>query len=455
MTQARPTERRLGAFESALSLTYEQAPLNATVVLQLDGAPPAEAVRRALATLQRRHPLLGVRLVGKPGRYRFEGGTVPPVPVEVTVRDGDDHWRAVAEEEIGRSIDRDRGPLVRCRLLRDGLRDGPRGDAAARGELLLTFHHSIMDATSALHLCQELLGLCAEPVDEAETEPTAPLPPAEALFPAPFRGLRRWPRVAGFALRQLADEVVCRRRSRGRRVTIPASARCRILPLSLSAEATTALVRRMRRRRSSLHSVLAAALFLATGERLFDGGSFPLRCLTFADLRPYLDPPVPAGDLGACFAMMRFRGPAPRGRSFWEVAGEIQRRVHAATRRGDKFLASLTSFATMRGLIGLGSARMAEVALSYTGPARIERRYGETELRGLHAFVSNFALGPEYTALVRLFDRRLWWDVLYLDGDLDRDEARRIGERIVGLLEAAGRDGEPAENHPNPEEGLR
>jgi hypothetical protein len=452
MTQARLTERRLGAFESALSLTYEQAPLNATVVLQLDGAPPASVVRGALGTLQRRHPLLAVRLVGKPGRYRFEGGTVPPVPVEVTARDGDDHWRVVAEEELGRDVDRARGPLARCRLLRDA--------APARGELLLTFHHSIMDATSALHLCEELLGLCAEPVAEsveksADPAPRAPLPPAEALFPAPFRGLRRWPRVAGFALRQLADEIVCRWRSRRRRVTIPASARCRILPLSLSVEATTALVRRMRRQRSTLHSVLAAALFLATGERLFDGGSFPLRCLTFADLRPYLHPPVPAGDLGACFAMMRFRGPAPGGRGLWEVAGEIQRRVHTATRRGDKYLASLTSFATMRGLIGLGSARMAEVALSYTGPARIERRYGEIELRGLHAFVSNFPLGPEYTSLVRLFDRRLWWDVLYLDGDLDRDEARRIGERIVELLEAAGREGGPAENSPNPEEDRR
>ncbi len=43
-------------------------------------------------------------------------------------------------------------------------------------------------------------------------------------------------------------------------------------------------------------------------------------------------------------------------------------------------------------------------------------------------------MGPEYTAQVRLADGRLWWDVVYLDADLDRRAAGTLGGEIRSLL---------------------
>ena len=52
-------------------------------------------------------------------------------------------------------------------------------------------------------------------------------------------------------------------------------------------------------------------------------------------------------------------------------------------------------------------------------------------VRELHAFVSNFPKGPEYTAQARIHRRRLVWDVVYLDVDMGAEEAEAITRDMV------------------------
>jgi hypothetical protein len=80
---------------------------------------------------------------------------------------------------------------------------------------------------------------------------------------------------------------------------------------------------------------------------------------------------------------------------------------------------------------------MATTAVSYTGPVKLDKIYGKTALKDIHAFVSNFVLGPEYTAAVRLFDGQFHWDILYLDSDMGFAEAKVLADEIVTLLETA------------------
>jgi hypothetical protein len=60
-------------------------------------------------------------------------------------------------------------------------------------------------------------------------------------------------------------------------------------------------------------------------------------------------------------------------------------------------------------------------------------------LEEIHAFISNMVLGPEYSALARLWEGRLWWDIVYLDSDMDRAVAATVAETILDLLRTAGR----------------
>ena len=46
-------------------------------------------------------------------------------------------------------------------------------------------------------------------------------------------------------------------------------------------------------------------------------------------------------------------------------------------------------------------------------------------------------LGPEYSGLVRLFRGELWWDILYLDSDMDAAGAQLIADDMQTILEEA------------------
>ena len=88
----------------------------------------------------------------------------------------------------------------------------------------------------------------------------------------------------------------------------------------------------------------------------------------------------------------------------------------------------------MRTLFSQTSHRMSTTAVSYTGATGLGSASGSGLVDEIHAFVSNFPIGPEYTAQARIFGGRLWLDILYLSSDMDRAEAQRIGDDICELL---------------------
>lgn len=440
--------RELGSFETAATLTNRHAPFVVVAVMQLDRGPSPERLGGALRALQERHPLLAVRIVERGRRLWFEPDGTPPIPLEVTERTDEEQWIAVAEEELNRTFDAAAGPLVRCTYLapRERPASGAPADPKAddRGDIVLTFHHAAMDAVSGGALLAELLRLCAgarEPGLQDDAAKDTGLPPVESRFPPAWRGLHGRARLAAFLARQLGDEVVCRFRARGaRRAPIPQAFKCRILPVQLPEEETSQLVRTSRRKRATLNGALAAAFLLAVNRALYDDRAKVLRYVTFADLRPWVVPPV--GDaLGAYLAMLRYTARLRPGTTFWELAGKISRQVAEGGRRGDKFGAVKMSEWVMRTLLRKHNERMAATAVSYSGILRLDRTYGPIELRDLRSFVSNFELGPEYSALARLLHGRLQLDVVYLDGDMDRPFARAIASDIVAILRRAAETG--------------
>lgn len=441
--------RPLGSFETAATLTNLRAPFVVVVVLRLEPGPSADRLADALSSLGRRHPLIRVRIVEGPGGFWFESDGTPPIPLRVVERAGEDGWMEVAEEELNSPLDAAAGPLLRCTYLTP-----PEPAGGARSEVVLTFHHAAIDAVSITTLVGDLLRRCQpEPAPAPEvagTSPPAPpevagtsqigpgLPPVEDRFPRAWRGLRGRGRLVGFVARQLADEVAYRLRSRGsRRPPIPPRGRCRVLPVELPPEATSSLSRTARRHGATVNGALAAAFLLAANRSLYADDAAALRYMTFADLRPHVVPPVRDGSLGGYLAMLRYTAHLRPDMDLWELARRISRQVADGGRRGDRFGALRMSEWVMRTLIRRGGERMSATAVSYSGAARLGRSFGSIELRGLHAFVSNFELGPEYTALARLFDGRLQLDVVYLDGDMDRPLAQAIADDILESLGGA------------------
>jgi hypothetical protein len=236
----------------------------------------------------------------------------------------------------------------------------------------------------------------------------------------------------------MGDEFRYRRRTRGKRKPlIHPAGKNKILLVKFSKETTNALIKCSRQKRVTLNNLLTAAFLMAAHKHLYNGEEMPLRHINTADLRPYLNPPPGAQYFGSYFAMMRFTVGMKENPRVWELAREFGDINYSSLKRGDKFCVNLLSYQMMRTLFRFKSFRFASTAMSFTGPLLVEKNYGKIGVRDIHGFASNFVLGPEYSALVRLFDDHIYWDFLYLDSDMDHEQAGVIADEIRTILESA------------------
>ena len=420
--------RRLVGLERAMRITDDFVPFNVVVVLRVAGALAPSALRSALDALQRRHPLLRAGAVGPASKPYFHFDVAGPIPLETQDRASDDSWIAVAEVELARKFDLAAGPLMRCVYL-----GGP-----SRADIVLTFQHMILDASSAVRLIEELLGSCAgEPPPEGGIADEGRVP-ASAWFPPEFTGARFARAVAAFMGRQLTDEMWFRWHSRGvRKPSIGKHGNCRILPIRFSPALTSALIQASRRHRITLNSILGAGLIAALQHRCYPGPRAPLRHLVFADLRPRLRTVPPESMLGVFLTMVRMTVMVKRDGDLWALAQDIQDATIRAERSGERFLAFALSPGVIKMVLGQRMFRWSATAFSYSGPPDLRIDYGTFELTGVHAFPSNWTTGPEYSALARLFRGELCWDILYLDCDMDDATAREIARDLERMLHEA------------------
>jgi hypothetical protein len=387
------------------------------------------ALRAALDELQRRHPLLRARIrpEGKAHAYQFD--TAGPISLEVADRATADSWKAVVEEELDRRLDVDAGPLMRCRYLID--KDG--------GDLVIAIPHNILDAASAAPLFNELLALCAGP-----PYPPAPDSSAEGRVPAPdlypdeYKGLGFARAAAAQMARQMADEMAFRWNSHGlRKAPIYPTGHCRVLPMRLPASMTETLVQASRRQRVTLNALFSAAMMAAVQRRLYPAPRVPLRHIVFTDLRPRLRETVPSSRLGCFLTMFRFTVMVEQDGDIWDLGRRIQNSTVKAAQSGERYLAYSMAPGMMKMIFGMKAFRMSATALSYAGPLELGTTGGPFTVAGVHAFAANMTLGPEYSALVRLFRGELCWDILYLDSDMDAAGAQLIADDIRTMLEKA------------------
>src|ERR1041385_4385536 len=131
-------------------------------------------------------------------------------------------------------------------------------------DLFLTFHHSILDSASLVHLCNELLHLCAaaRPAGEARSlEPLEVVPPVEQQFPASFKGFPGLARLTKYVLAQMADEIRYQWQMRGKRKPrVQLGGRGFPLTLTIPKSLVDTLSKCCRANKVTLNSLLNASL---------------------------------------------------------------------------------------------------------------------------------------------------------------------------------------------------
>jgi hypothetical protein len=419
--------RALGSVETAMAFSNEIAPLTVVCAMELRGELSESQLADALRRLQARHPVLRVRLSKQDGVYCFDPTGTPEIPLTIAHAETVS-WAELVEEEMNRRIDAETGPLIRCTYLR-----------GASTWIVVSFHHSIIDGTAAMGLLDELLFLSQGSHGTRETLHGPLPPPADHLFPARFRGARRALPTVPFLARQLAAEV--RWVVRGTRRPTPSRrpGRARFLPMTVPAEVTTALRRRAREERVGLNAALLSAVLLAVLGRLYGvgAGGAIARAWSFADLRPYLQPPVPRDSQGCYVSFLGLTLLCNPERGPWELARQVHRRTHRAALRGEKF-AGATLFAPMLRL-ALRTGRQMEgtAALSLITAPKPRSTFGGVDVVSLCGGVSNGdnVLRADLGMVAVLFRGRLECGLCYGDAYLRPEEAQSTAKELSTILE--------------------
>ena len=426
-------KRLMTGIEHALTISNEFSPFNVVCAVKIQGRLELERLRQALAALQRKHRLLRARIATERGSHFFAYDNVGPVPLTSAERKTPEDWIAAVEAELDRRMDIAAGPLLRCIFLQNSAEPG------GESEIILSFNHAILDASSGQPLLREFLRACNEErVDLGPEVADEGIASAPSLFPAKFSGIGFVGAVGAHLARQIADEAGYRWRARGcRKPPIKESAHNRILPLRISKPLADALIQATRHERITMNAILTAALMLATKRYLYPALDTPFRNITFADLRPYLSTPVSERSLGCYMGMVRCTIQMQDSPDFWSLARAVHDAVYRSNRRGERMLSNALSPGMMKMIIKTKAMRMGTTAISYAGPIFLGEEKGPIRVRGLHAFTTNMTIGPEYSALARLFKGEIWLDCMYIDSDMDEEKARQIAGEIRLILEAA------------------
>lgn len=432
------SERPLSPSELAIWSADTMCSMNFSMHFELRGALTDQHLRTALERVQRRHPLLAMRISEEGTDVWFRRDGVTAIPVRLV--DGPTgQLTAEAEAEVRVALDWRHGPLIRCVWLRHD---------PTHATILLTFSHVIGDGISGYYLVQDLLKALAN-----EQIPRLPL--AESLdghLPERARGVRG---VVGFL--QTVGRTIGWTLRRGRSRTIPrehaasfANRRAILVLTRFEPTFTEALSARARAEKTTVHGALSAAIVLAG---LPEIGTPKTHIIFYSPLnmRDRFDPPI-GEDIGFYVAVGMSSHVVRTGHDFWSLARELKQGLQSAVDLDMPFhgLTGLApGLARLRRLVGGGQRGRQAVALGVAsgmapelfaltniGRVKLAANYGGFKVASLGFVASASVMGSNgFTAAA--LDNILYLNSVAMEPLVSRETQQRVVERVGTILHAA------------------
>jgi hypothetical protein len=288
--------RPLGTLERFFYRYSERNPDLFIFAAEFGTALAPDDVARALAAVQRRHPLMSVHVEEHQhcGLGFFRTDSVGPIALSVHETDPT-QWQPYALAELGWPFDQGKGPLVRATLL----------VGADRSTVLLTFDHTIADGISSSLVMDDLVRALNGAQLDCQPEPPTIEDLTERNLPAP----QEFPSVDDVP----ADPRMLRPAQVRRFDGNPGA----LHTVELGKEKTSRLVRLCRSEGVTVHSALATATALVRAELT---GEDYIRALTPINVRDSIG----AQDDCAVYIGFGITRVAPKdGKTFWEHARAV------------------------------------------------------------------------------------------------------------------------------------
>jgi len=427
---AAPEERPLSLSERVMWRLNEGSPMNCCAIAGVRGAMSFERLRWALDVVQRRHPLLQMRVAVEDARPFFRRGA-PALPLR-TLEVGAGGWVAEVERELATPFDTEKGPLARCVWLHHG---------DSHWHLLLSYHHVLGDAMSGVLVARDVVHAAGTGQAPPELHDSVPL---EARLPAAEQG---WSGTRG-RLRVLLG-LAARRMRLGTPLLVqsddaapPHERRPRLTPHTFDAGLTEALVSRARAERTTVQAALLAATGLGMLRDARAHRPLPLTLITTVTLRNLLEPPVGPDDVGFFVGTLQYWRRIGPDAPLWELARAIRSEMASdlAARIPTLSAPLLHLIYRMSGGERVSPreltrrwVKLNSVSAGVTNLGRLsmQTRMGELELEELNV---TGALSSSFLCAASTLNERLHLNFAWAEPTLHEEHATRLFSGIVDIL---------------------
>lgn len=406
-------KRLLGTSEHFLWLRDQGWSVNFAVTVSFSGLLTVQQLTDALAWVQRRHPLLRVKI--SPDEHQqpqFTSEDVPAIPVRVVKRQGEEHWSQEVAEEIVSPFSWSQGPLLRVVFLK--------GDRVS--ELVLVCHHCIADALSIINLLRDILQEIATPGSDRQILPE--IPPLEELIPS-LPHQNHHPIITDNSPNFPPQQAN------------PRTWRPTILHWSLEAEETNKLILRCREEGATVHGALCAAFLLS----IAPSQEISIKCLSPLNARNYLVPPV-GTDMGVYIALPVTTHKLQPQSNFWDIARELRYQINEVIAQGKMFegipklKAFLSTKPTPESVYQQILKRGDDLAVSNLGRLNIPQQFGNLHLYGIYGPT---LLGSENVKVVSVgtLGEKMFFTFTCLETVTSQADAMQIQARAMQLIHQA------------------
>jgi hypothetical protein len=430
-----------------------RTPFTSVFPIQVTGELDEGRLRRALACVQAKHPLL--RCVVEEGAHgpRFVLlERAAPIPLRIVERSGEEDWQSVVRREWMEPFDATREPLARVVWVR--------GDGV--NELVLFGHHCVCDGHSGINLVRELLS--AYDQQEHHLDEYDALGGIEDLVPAALLEDRHFQRRVRWKAAILRLSLFLHRRS-GRKPgrTIPAG-QMYFQRWNTGSAAAWGLTKRCRSEGVTVLAAVSVAFMQAF--RDVRGTRGLGKASTMVNARRFLPELRPDALFGlAPGVALRTKGlPPPQDMStggFWMRARAVKADL---TRRIGRFGAGL--YETLAGLERLHDRYDSVVAffekapaipnltLSNVGRLDLPRNYRSFRLERVYSPLVMVSPTPANTIVVSSFAGDIEFAIISDEQSLPQAQAIEIQQRAMEILRICAGLPEPdvSGEHGTPEE---
>jgi len=433
--------RHLGATEAIYYLLDSLYCLNFVVFAEVGGALELTRLNHALHATQQEKPLLRARIAQVDGHPFFEAVSMEQAPLVAQVQSLR-NWRLRLAEQLDTPF-ADVAPLVRFFWF------GGRGGQSVAA---MVFHHAIADGKSGAQVLLEVLRRAGG--EDLPLALRAARPSAQDLDPINAKGMvESTVQKVGFWLGQGRATLKFARQLPGYDPQLKAQRSIKAIPYTLSREKGRALLAACRAHDTTMHGVLGAAQILAINSECGTPEERHLALNSLADLRGVLRDNLSADDLGLYIATLTTVHAVAVQPDLWQLAKSIKSELSSLLHSGDANL--IHSFYPRASLLPTSrhSARLVQAAAALGPPASMLTNIGNQQpvtlrngarIRSLAFMVSP---PPQHPVCVTVagYAGGLHLHLLYDQTKLDDAQAQRIGNALMGFIDAAIDQPNPSE----------